>query len=229
MKPAPEIQAEFDRIALADGASGWNHNSHYHDFLLRHAPARCANALDLGCGKGDFARLLAQRSDHVLGVDLSPEMLRFARQLSLAYPNIEYLQADVMQHPLPDDHFDCIASIATLHHLPLSAVLPRLKAALKPGGVLLVLDISRDETLGDLLQSLVAIPVNLVFQRVRNRNNQPASAASRAAWDAHGHDDHYLSTGEVRRACADLLPGARVTRHLFWRYSLVWTKPMRDR
>ena len=28
-----------------------------------------------------------------------------------------------MTYPLPADHFDCIASIATLHHLPLTAVL----------------------------------------------------------------------------------------------------------
>jgi SAM-dependent methyltransferase len=226
MKAAGEIQAEFDRIALAEGASGWNHNSHYHDFLLRHVPAHCTDALDVGCGKGDFVRLLARRSDHVLGIDLSPEMLRLSRQLSVAYPNVEYEQADVMQHPLPSAAYDCIVSIATLHHLPLSAVLPRLKAALKPSGVLLVLDVSRDETLGDFVQSLVAIPVNQVFERIHNRNQSPASAASRAAWDAHGHDDHYLSTGEVRLACADLLPGARVTRHLLWRYSLVWTKPV---
>jgi SAM-dependent methyltransferase len=225
MKPTLDIQAEFDRIALAEGAQGWNHNNHYHDFLLRHAPAHCAAALDVGCGTGDFARLLARRSDQVLGIDLSPQMLRFARQYSLAYPNIDYLQADVMIHPLPAAHFGCIASIATLHHLNLAAVLPRLSAALEPGGVLLVLDVSRDEGLGDLLQNLVAIPATQVLQRVRNRNLLPPSAEARAAWETHGHDDHYLSVGEVRRACAGLLPGALITRHLFWRYSLVWTKP----
>jgi ubiquinone/menaquinone biosynthesis C-methylase UbiE len=226
MKPTLEIQAEFDRIALAERAQGWNHNNHYHDFLLRHAPAHCAAALDVGCGTGDFARLLARRCDHVTGIDLSPQMLRFARQQSLAYPHIDYLQADVMIHPLPASHFGCIASIATLHHLNLSEVLPRLIAALEPGGVLLVLDLTRDEGLGDLLQNLVAIPATQVLQRVRNRNQPPPSAEARAAWEQHGRDDYYLSVREVRRACADVLPGAQIMRHLFWRYSLVWTKPM---
>lgn len=225
MKASAEIQAEFDRIALAEGDSGWNHNNHYHDYLLRHAPAHCTNALDVGCGKGDFARLLARRADHVLALDLSSEMLSSARQLSFAYSNIEYLQADVMQHPLPNATYDCIASIATLHHLSLADVVPRLKAALKPGGVLLVLDIARDDGLGDFFQSLAAIPATRVLHRIHNRRQPKPSAEARAAWSAHGDDDHYLSAREVRRACADLLPGARVTRHLFWRYSLVWTKP----
>ena len=46
----------------------------------------------------------------------------------------------------------------------------------------------------------------------------------RAAWDAHGATDRYLSVGEVRRAAAEVLPGARVRRLLFWRYALVWRK-----
>jgi hypothetical protein len=44
MKPAAKIQAEFDRIALAEDASGWNRNNHYHDFLLRRpAPRRACH------------------------------------------------------------------------------------------------------------------------------------------------------------------------------------------
>src|SRR5262245_20874000 len=94
MKTAKEIQRDFDRIALAEGVEGWNHNNHYHDFLLRHTPPHLTRALEVGCGKGEFARLLAQRSEQVLGIDLSPEMLRIARLSSAQFPNIEYLQAD---------------------------------------------------------------------------------------------------------------------------------------
>jgi hypothetical protein len=31
---------------------------------------------------------------------------------------------------------------------------------------------------------------------------------------------------EIRRVADEVLPGAIVRRHLFWRYSLVWRKPM---
>jgi len=223
MKTPTDIQADFDRIALAEPTEGWNHNNHYHDFLLRYAPSHCTNALEIGCGKGEFARLLAQRSDHVIGIDLSGEMLRAARERSQAYPNIEYVQADIMTYDLPTAHFDCIASIATLHHLPLEALLPRLTAALKPGGVLLVLDLFQGEGLGDLFQNLAGLSLHLFLQQIKG-SRQPQSAESRAAWDAHGSSDVYLTMRDVRRICADLLPGAQVTRHLLWRYSIVWTR-----
>ncbi|MCC6804024.1 MAG: methyltransferase domain-containing protein [Anaerolineae bacterium] len=226
MKTVAEVQADFDRIAQvdADEDGGWNHNTHHHDYLLRHAPARCAEALEVGCGSGEFARLLARRSGHVLALDLSPGMLTLARQRSAAYPQIEYVQADVMNYPLPAARFDCIASIATLHHLALADVLPKLKAALKPGGVLLVLDLCRDEGLGDLLRSAAAVPLNMALKRLRG-GNRAESPEARAAWHAHGHDEVFPAISEVRRACAGLLPGAEVKRHLLWRYSLVWTKP----
>ncbi len=223
MKSAAEIGAEFDRIALAEQADVWNHNDHYHGFLLRHAPAHCAAALDVGCGTGGFARLLARRSGQVLALDLSPEMLRIARQRSLESPQIEYHQADVMAYPLPAARFDCIASIATLHHLPLAQVLPKLKAALKPGGVLLVLDLYQAETPGDYLSNIVTIPYHLLLQRLKG-STRPQSPEAAAAWDAHGRDDRYLTLHEVRRVCADLLSGAKVTRHWLWRYSLIWRK-----
>src|SRR5437868_4726022 len=47
------VQADFDRIALLskqDADEGWNHNNHYHRFLLEQVPACCAYALDIGCG-----------------------------------------------------------------------------------------------------------------------------------------------------------------------------------
>lgn len=223
MKAAADIQADFDRIARAEPAETWNHNNHYHDFLLRHAPAHCSSALEVGCGTGTFARLLARRSEHVLALDLSPEMLRIARERSADFPQINYVQADVMSYPLPDAAYDCIASIATLHHLDLNTILPKLKAALKPGGVLLVLDLYRGATTGDLLQNIVSIPYHLVLQRL-NGSRAPQSAEASAAWDAHGTTDIYPTIAEVRRACAPVLPNAQVTRHLLWRYSLVWTK-----
>jgi len=222
MKPATEIQAEFDRIALAEAHAGWNHNDHYHKYLLRHAPAHCQAALDVGCGTGAFARLLAGRSERVLALDLSPEMLRIAHECSSLHPQIEYAQANVMDYALPAEGFDCIASIATLHHMALPDVLPVLKAALKPGGVLLVLDLYRAEGAGDLLSNVLSVSYHMLLKQTKGGN--PQSREASAAWEAHGRDDHYLSMGEVRRACAGLLPGAKVTRHLLWRYSIVWQK-----
>ncbi len=134
------IQKDFDRIALVS-PDGSLQNSHYHNFLLRHLSSSCQASLEIGCGKGEFSRRLAERSERVLALDLSPEMIRIAHAQSAHLSNIDFQIADVMSYALPPESFDCIASIATLHHLPLREIFMKMKAALKPGGVLLILDL----------------------------------------------------------------------------------------
>jgi ubiquinone/menaquinone biosynthesis C-methylase UbiE len=134
------IQADFDRLA-AFSQDGWNHNSQYHRFLLRHVPPNCQQALEIGCGSGAFARLLATRSGQVLALDMSPQMICLAQERSQRYPNITFQVADALSYELPSNHFDCIVSIATLHHLLLEEILLKVKQALKVNGVFLVLDL----------------------------------------------------------------------------------------
>ena len=63
-----KIQNDFDRIALHDQA-GWDHNNHYHSFLLKQLPAHCKTILDIGCGTGEFSRLLASHAKRVVALD----------------------------------------------------------------------------------------------------------------------------------------------------------------
>ncbi|MDQ5826929.1 MAG: class I SAM-dependent methyltransferase [Chloroflexota bacterium] len=221
--PTSTIQADFDRIAPLTATRGWDNNSHYHGYLLKHVPRRCREALDIGSGTGDFARGLAQRSAHVLGLDLSPQMVRIATSMSKRYPNIEYRMSDVMQLDLPDEHYDCIASIATLHHMPMDAILRKMKAALRPGGTLLVLDLYEGQGWVDALANAVAVPYSAVLRLIKLRRlSEPPEV--RQAWEEHGKSDKYLTLREVRRLCAEILPGSKVKRHLLWRYSIVWRK-----
>ncbi|MEA2573136.1 MAG: hypothetical protein QOH93_434 [Chloroflexia bacterium] len=217
------IQTDFDRIATLTATHKWDNNSHYHDYLLKHVPAGCREALDIGSGTGDFARLLARRSGHVLGIDLSPEMVRVARAMSRRYPNIEYEAADIMELDLPNEHYNCIASIATLHHMPMTTILRKMKAALRPGGTLLVLDLYEAQSWADKLVSALAWPSSIVLRRIK-MGSVSVPPELRAAWEAHGRTDKYLTLREVRRHCAEILPGAKVRRHLLWRYSIVWSK-----
>jgi SAM-dependent methyltransferase len=221
------IRSDFDRLAAFD-TGGWSHNDHYHPYLLRHVPQPCSASLEIGCGTGNFARLLGRHSGRVVALDLSPEMVRVARQRSVDFPNIEYQVADVLEWPFPVEVFDCIASIATLHHLPMERMLEKMKSALKPGGVLLILDLYKSSTLSDYLIRALAIPTNL-FVRLEKTGHLHPSAAERQAWDEHAAHDHYLSFPALRRLCRDLLRGATMRRHLFWRYSIVWQKPAMGR
>jgi SAM-dependent methyltransferase len=217
------IRAEFDRIALITDDARWNPNGHYHDFLLRHVPTSCRSALEIGCGMGAFARLLAVRSESVLALDLSPEMIRIARERSREFKNIDFQVADVAGMELPFEEFDCIATIATMHHLPFAPVLSKMKRALRPGGMMLILDLFAQEGLGDALTGAIAYPVSAGLRLLR-QGRLRAPAAVRAAWAEHEQYDSYLTLSEVRAACAGMLPGARVRKHLLWRYSVVWKK-----
>ena len=82
----------------------------------------------------------------MLALDLSTEMLAAARARCAELWNVELVQADALGHPLPRAHFDLVVSIATLHHLPLAPMLARARDALRPGGLLWILDVTRDET-----------------------------------------------------------------------------------
>lgn len=217
------IQAEFDRLALLSSAEGWSQNNHYHEFLLRHVPAGCRKALEIGCGTGAFSRRLAERSAQVTALDLSPEMIRLARERSADCPNIEFHVADAVSSDLPAEEFDLIATIATLHHLPFNPMLDKWKRALRAGGVLLVLDLFEPEGFYDLLSSAVAYAVCASLRLIHQHRLRPP-AEVRAAWAEHEQYDSYLTLSEVRAACARILPGARVRRHLMWRYSVVWKK-----
>lgn len=217
------IRADFDRLAVLE-EDGWDHNVHYHPLLLRHVPPRCRTALEIGCGSGAFAHRLAHRSESVLGIDLSPEMVRRARSRLVRHPHAEVRVADFAEAAFPPESFDCVASIATLHHLPLRSTLARIAGILRPGGVLLVLDLYRSTTVMDRIHDAVAFPVSLGFSVVKSGRLRPPREV-RDAWRAHARTDVYPTLAEVREVSGDVLPGARVRRHLFWRYSLIWRKP----
>ena len=216
------IKADFNRIALLSD-EGWNQNAHYHNFLLQRIPQRCLETLEIGCGTGAFSRLLAARSERVLALDLSPEMIRLARERSVEFPNIEFMVEDALLCELPARRFDCIVTIATLHHLPMTEMLLKMRDALKVGGHLLILDLFEPDGLLDTFKSALALPLSVGLRVIRQHRLRPPREV-RQAWAEHGRHDSYLTLAQVREICAQVLPGAEVRRHLLWRYSIVWEK-----
>jgi hypothetical protein len=102
-------------------------------------------------------------------------------------------------------------------------MLVKMRDALRVGGVLLVLDLYEQRTMSDFLVGALALPVD-VFMRLSHGGRLRMQPAEREAWAQHGAHEEYLSLAQVRRVCARVLPGARLRRHLLWRYSIVWTK-----
>ena len=182
------IQADFDRIALLSDEA-WNHNTHYHDYLIRQIPERCDRVLEIGCGMGEFSRLLAQRARNVLAIDLSPQMIRLAREQSIRHPNIEFAVCDAMTFNFGEQQFDCIATLTTIHHLPIQAVLHRIRAALKPGGVFFCLDLYQNSRAMDLVFDGFAYSTSLLLRLIKTGRLRP----QRASLSVRGaREDRYL-------------------------------------
>lgn len=217
------VEADFDRLALLDEA-GWTSNNHYHDFLLEHVPQNCQNALEIGCGTGAFARQLAKRCKRVIALDLSAEMIRVARSRSSSFENLAFDWADAMTWKFPSSHFDFICSIATLHHLDQRELFLKIRDALKPGGVLAVLDLVQSDSLIERALDVIGLGVSPSLRLIHNGRLQPPVEVRRA-WEQHGKHDSYSTVSQMRALADEILPGSIVRRHLLWRYSLVYQKP----
>jgi SAM-dependent methyltransferase len=100
---------------------------------------RDARLLDAGCGSGQWAIAFTERGARVTGVDLSPEMIRLARDAANARGlDIEWRTGDVTRLADPLAVFDAIHARVLFQFLPdVPAALRELRRVLKPGGRLL--------------------------------------------------------------------------------------------
>ena len=99
---------------------------------------RC-RVLEIGCGMGRLLRPLAPRVARVVGVDLSDEMLRRAREHCASLPNVELERTDGSLDFLADGTFDFVFSHIVFQHLPRKAYAERYFReafrVLAPGGI----------------------------------------------------------------------------------------------
>jgi len=102
--------------------------------LLEPIPPGCA--LDAACGTGRHARRLVGLGHEVLGIDLTPEMLRRAAE---NVPEARFVEGDLRKIPADDAQFDLVVCGLALAHLPdLDPGVRELARVLKPGGRLVV-------------------------------------------------------------------------------------------
>lgn len=109
----------------------------YDTWLDRLELAPGARVLDLGCGCGvPASRQLVARGCEVLGVDISDEQVRRARDL---VPEGRFERADITDWKTEPASLDAIVAFYSLIHVPreqLRALVPRLASWLRPGGQL---------------------------------------------------------------------------------------------
>ncbi|MEQ1879060.1 MAG: class I SAM-dependent methyltransferase, partial [Bdellovibrionia bacterium] len=105
---------------------------------------------DMGCGsgKGSFDLASLYSKAEVVGVDISPESVKYCREQHKR-PNLSFEIGDVAKKLFPDGHFDGILNSSVLHHVTsfndfnlekIFELFDNQTAMLSPGGILAVRD-----------------------------------------------------------------------------------------
>lgn len=101
--------------------------------------------VDLGTGTGRMLEVLGAQAESVVGIDRSPEMLRFARA-KLASSRVKLYQGDICALDMPDASAETALLHQVLHYLPQPETALREAARLLvDGGRLLVVDFAPHE------------------------------------------------------------------------------------
>ena len=126
----------------------WEHAAYQHYRLD-------GRILDLGCGDGQYFRLIWPQATDVVGVDMNPEVAELGVQ-SGVYRDVHLAPAHHV--PEPNASFDHVFANCSLEHMDhLDAVLAEIHRCLKPGGTLLCSVVTDRFVQWSLLTNLVAM------------------------------------------------------------------------
>ena len=126
-------------------------------------------ALDFGCGVGRLVLPFSQHFDHVVGVDISEDMIEEARKncAGAGARNVDFVISDDAL-TLVKGSFDLVHSYIVLQHIPVArglALTNRLLSLVNPGGVA-VLHYSLHRTLSFAKASAYALKHHVPFGRL---------------------------------------------------------------
>jgi len=102
---------------------------------------KCRRILEVACGTGEQAIMLAKAGIEVTGIDLSPAMLGVARDKSP--PNVAYFLGNAEDLPFASGSFDCVTISLALHemaHETRMRTTGEMLRVLTPDGKLMIFD-----------------------------------------------------------------------------------------
>jgi demethylmenaquinone methyltransferase/2-methoxy-6-polyprenyl-1,4-benzoquinol methylase len=148
--------------------------------------------LDIGCGTGEFAAMLAARGTHVDGFDINPDMVEVARERILAnhlenVVSIHHMGVDGMD-AFPDSTYDAIVSMLVFSELSDDErhfALKHSVRALKPDGLFVIADevVPRKKT-NRVLYTIIRIPMLLATYLVARTTTRPIADLTAELLDA---------------------------------------------
>ena len=123
---------------LEDGIYNETTIEHLHRYALAIEIAKGKHVLDVACGDGYGAKLLAKFAAKVVAVDNDLETITTARN-KYKTQNLHFENGNIEKLPIPDKSIDLITCFETLEHTDQhEKSLSELKRVLKPEGLLLI-------------------------------------------------------------------------------------------
>jgi SAM-dependent methyltransferase len=223
----PVLERAWRWLDQVNARHPWNHNEHFHGWILRNLPARRRAAVDVGCGMGVLAGKLAPHFTRVTGIDADEAMTAAASARLARDPAVTIRRCGFEEFASAAGYgeADLITMVAVLHHLDLDTTLARIPGLLAPGGRLLVVGLARVSSLPDLAADLISAAVNPVMGLIRHPRPARQAEGPAAGQPVMPVRDPATTLAEITAAARASLPGATVRRRLFFRYTLRWDKP----
>jgi len=177
-----------DRYRAIDKVTGFGSGLWYRRWALRQAGLRTGmRVLDVGCGPGlttQAALRLVGPTGYVVGLDPSSGMLREARKS----PCRTFIQGMGEELPFPDGAFDFLSMGYALRHVSdLRVAFREYRRVLRPGGVVLLLEISRPRSAALLSASRFYVRTVIGAGFARATGNPDLRTLMRYWWDTTEH------------------------------------------
>lgn len=174
-----KTREDYDKIAKDFSASRysvWEEFNIFKDYIKDGD-----KILDLGCGNGRLLELFKDKNIEYVGVDNSERLIEMAKEKLKTLPRTapptvglvrgknyklktNFLVADALNLPFPENYFDKIFSIAVLHHIPSKEyrlqLLKEAERVLKNNGILIL-------TVWDLWRRLKTLKLLLKFSLLK--------------------------------------------------------------
>jgi SAM-dependent methyltransferase len=176
-------------------------------------------ALDVGCGTGHLLTRLAGVMPEVVGIEPDARTAARARDTVTETQNATVRDEPFDPAAFGEATFDLVTFVAVLHHLPLEQTLKDARSLLRPGGRLVVVGLAR-EAPTDLPWSVTSLLLNPLIGLVRHPRRALEVPSSMTAPTLEPMETFDQIASIARR----VLPGVRMRRGLFWRYTAVWVR-----
>lgn len=163
---------------------------------------------------------LASVMDEVAGIEPDKRTVAHARTNLTGIKNAVVHEASFDSVSFDESSFDLVTFVAVLHHLPLTLTLETARRLLRPGGRLVIVGLAR-ETSADLPRSVVSMLLNPMIGVMRHPRRTHVTPANMTAPTLEPSQ----TFEQIAAAAHQVLPGVKIRRGLFWRYTAVWIAP----